>query len=81
MLDKLGQGIFSSVSQLAFIMPDFSLLHSLALKSLAFEAPFLETSMVEMGGSTDHFDTQKRADDCTGDDNYWNSSAFEEQTP
>lgn len=46
--------------------------------TLVFETPFLETSMVEMGGSTDHFDTQKRADDCTGDDNYWNSSAFEE---
>ena len=46
--------------------------------TLVFEKPFLETSMIEMGGSTDHFDTQKRADDCTGDDNYWNSSAFEE---
>lgn len=46
--------------------------------TLVFETPFLETSMIEMGGSTDHFDTQKRADDCTGDDNYWNSSAFEE---
>ncbi|MGM9692360.1 MAG: hypothetical protein ACI3X6_04030 [Alloprevotella sp.] len=46
--------------------------------TLVFEAPFLETSMIEMGSSTDHFDTQKRADDSTGDDNYWNSSAFEE---
>ena len=46
--------------------------------TLVFEKPFLETSMIEMGGSTDHFDTQKRADDCIGDDNYWNSSAFEE---
>lgn len=46
--------------------------------TLAFEAPFLETSMIDMGGGTNHFDTQKRADDCTGDDDYWSSSAFEE---